>query len=217
MTADELIARARRALATPTLYFLGAGGYYGNDAGPPAQPGIEAPVGRMLDRLSSAKRRRYEAEARAAGIDIDALRPLTRPFCDCSGYVCWALGIPRAPARGAQRGWVWTESIYSDALRPGAGFARLDSDATPLACRPGAMLVFPSPGGEQPGHIGIVSEVDANGAPRRVLHCSSLNFLIAPEGGGERSAIAETGPEVFAEQLAAPRPTIAVWFREVQG
>jgi hypothetical protein len=217
MTADELIARARRAAATPTLYFLGAGGYYGDDPQPPEHPGVDAPVKTMLDRLDKVKRERYETEARAAGIDIEALRPLTRPFCDCSGYVCWALGIPRAPARDAKHGWVWTESIYADALSPGGAFTRLDSDAARLVCRPGAMLVYPSPGVGEPGHIGIVSEVDATGAPQRVLHCSSLNFLVAPEGGAERSAIAETGPQVFEGQLAAQRPTIAVWFRALQG
>ncbi len=217
MTADELIARARRALASPTLYFFGAGGFYGDAPRPPAQPGVDARVQDMLDRLGAAKRERYEAEAHAAGIDIDALLPLTRPFCDCSGYVCWALGIPRAPSQGASHGWVWTESIYADALRPGGAFTRVDSDAARLACRAGAMLVYPPPGDGRPGHIGIVSEVDPAGLPRRVLHCSSLNFLVAPEGGGDRSAIAETGPRVFEEQLAAPRPTIAVWFREVEG
>ncbi len=99
MTADELIARARHAAATPTLYFFGAGGYYGDDPQPPAQPGVAARVDKMLARLDDAKLERYETEARAAGIDIEALKPLTRPFCDCSGYVCWALGIPRAPDR----------------------------------------------------------------------------------------------------------------------
>lgn len=217
MTADELIARARLALASPTMYFFGAGGFYGDAPRPPAQPGVEARVQDMLDRLDATKLERYEAESRAAGIDFDALRSLTRPFCDCSGYVCWALGIPRAPARNARHGWVWTESIYADALRPGGAFTRLDSDAARLACRAGAMLVYPPPGSDEPGHIGIVSEVDPDGRPRRVLHCSSLNFLLAPEGGGERSAIAETGPQVFEAQLGARRPTIAVRFREVEG
>lgn len=104
-------------------------------------------------------------------------------------------------------------------MRPGADFARVDSDAARLVCRRGAMLVFPSPGSDEPGHVGIVSETDTGGIgrPVRVLHCSSMNFLVAPAAGGQRSAIAETGPEVFEEKLAAREPAIAVWHRSVSG
>jgi len=169
MQADELIARARDALRTPTLYILGGGGFYADEPQPHPQPGVVASVKSVLDALSRHdpdKRARYEAEARAAGIDLEALKTRRMPFCDCSGFVCWALGLPRAPSKDARSGWIWTQSIYQDALRPGADFARVDSDAARLVCRRGAMLVFPSPGGDEPGHVGIVSETDTGGIGR---------------------------------------------------
>jgi hypothetical protein len=213
MHADDLIARARDAMGTPTLYFLGAGGFYADEM-PPPHPAEQASVQAMLDRLDAVKRRRYEDEARAAGIDLGAL-PEVAPFCDCSGYVCWALGLPRAPTRGARHGWVWTHSIYEDALRGGGMFDRIEAGAVALVCRPGALLVYPSPGDGQPGHIGIVSETDAAGRPLQVLHCSSLNQRLP--GGGEINAIAQTDASVFEARLGAVRPTLAVWWRGLRG
>jgi len=214
MDAAQFIARAREALATPTLYRLGAGGHYGTDSGPRARPGVEANVQATLASLDADKRTRYEHEAHAAGIRLQDL-PQTMPFCDCSGYVCWALGIPRAPAPDARSGWVWTHSIYEDALRPGGLFRREDSAQAPLTCRAGALLVYPKAPGEEAGHVGIVSQVDDAGRPLQVLHCASQNFLLA-QPGRPHSAIAETGPQVFLEHLQAPRPSIAVWFGALQ-
>ncbi|WP_298826175.1 CHAP domain-containing protein [uncultured Piscinibacter sp.] len=221
MLADELIRRAREAMRTPTLYLLGGGGFYADEPGPHPHPGREARVADVLAALArkdAEKHARYLAEAQAAGIDLELLGPKHMPFCDCSGYACWALDMPRAPSASAQAGWVWTGSIYDEGRRPGGGphFVRIDSDGARLACRPGAMLVFPAPSDRLPGHVGIVTETDDVGRPLKVLHCSSLNLLIAPAGGAERSAIAETDAEPFLEQLAAPQPTIAVWPRNVQ-
>ena len=221
MQPNDLIRRAREAMRTPTLYLLGAGGFYADEAGPHPHPGREALVADVLAALArkdAQKHARYLAEAQAAGIDLDGLGPRHMPFCDCSGYVCWALDMPRSPSASAQAGWVWTGSIYDEGRRPGGGpdFVRIDRDDARLACRPGALLVFPAPDERTPGHVGIVTEADDDGRPLKLLHCSSLNMLIAPAAGTERNAIAETGPELFLEQLAAAQPPIAVWPRSLQ-
>lgn len=218
MQVQELISLARQAGATPTLYRLGGGGYYGPRGTPRTlAPGRAEPVNQVLAQMPEAKRRRYEAEARTAGIDLTALAGRTMPFCDCSGYVTWALGLPRAPSEDADQGWIWTNSIYEDAQRPGGDFSRIDSARDRLVCRPGALLVYPAPDDEEPGHIGIVSEVDAQGRPLRVLHCSSTLMIEAARAGRPLSAIAETDATVFEKMLDARRPTIAVWCTAVSG
>lgn len=214
MQVQELISLARQACATPTLYRLGGGGYYGPRGTPrPPAPSRDERVEDVLSNMPAAKRQRYEAEARAAGVDLSALSGQTMPFCDCSGYVTWALGLPRAPSQDARTGWIWTNSIYADAAKTDSDFTRIRDDRTPLSCRPGALLVYPAPNDEEPGHIGIVSEVDAQGRPRRVLHCSSTLMIDAARAGRPLSAIAETDATVFEKMLDAKRPTIAVWYR----
>ena len=218
MQVQELISLARQAAASPTLYRLGGGGYYGPRGTPrPPAPSRFEPVDEVLARMPEAKRRRYETEARAAGVDLAALAGQRMPFCDCSGYVTWALGLPRAPSEDAPSGWIWTNSIYEDAQGPGGAFSRVDSDRERLVCRPGALLVYPSPDDEEPGHIGIVSETDAQGRPLRVLHCSSTLMIESARAGQPLSAIAETDAAVFENMLEARRPTIAVWCAAVSG
>ena len=212
MQVQELISLARQACATPTLYRLGGGGYYGPSGTPrPPAPGVVESVTAVLAQMPEAKRLRYEAEAREAGIDLQALAGRSLPFCDCSGFVTWALGLPRAPSPHARSGWLWTNSIYEDSKRDGGPFSRIHSDGERLACRPGALLVYPSPNEDEPGHIGLVSETDAHGRPLRVLHCSSTLMIESARAGQPLTAIAETDAGVFETMLDAPQPTIAVW------
>lgn len=214
MQVQELISLARQACATQTLYRLGGGGYYGPGGTPrPAAPGVVESVKDVLKAMPADKRLRYEAEAREAGIDLETLAGNSLPFGDCSGYVTWALGLPRAPSPDAQRGWIWTNSIYKDGRRDRGDFTRIDSDRDRLACRPGALLVYPSPDDDEPGHIGIVSETDARGRPLRVLHCSSTLMIESARAGQPLNAIAETDAGVFEKMLDAREPTIAVWYR----
>lgn len=223
MQANELIRRARDAMSPPTLYFLGEGGFH--EGRPlPVHPGTPAVVRHRLAWLAEnepARHARYRAEARAAGIDLEALERSDEPvpLCDCSGYVTWALALPRSVTVPGRRDKLWrsTAFIYGVASQPGGEFRRIDSDAQPLVCRPGAMLVYPAPDDEEPGHIGIVTETDTGGVgrPLRVLHCSSLNQLIPRPSGAPLNAIAETDPQVFVDKLSARRPTIAVWHRDV--
>lgn len=216
MQVQDLISLARQACATPTLYRLGGGGYYGPGGTPrPPAPGIVESVRAVLAQMPEPKRQRYEAEAREAGIDIEALAGRSLPFCDCSGFVTWALGLPRAPSPDARSGWIWTNSIYIDALHARSKFSHIESEG--LCCRRGALLVYPSPNDDEPGHIGIVSETDAQGRPLRVLHCSSTLMIEAARAGRPLNAIAETDAVVFEKMLEAPQPTIAVWYRGLPG
>ena len=120
---------------------------------------------------------------------------LPQVACDCSGYVCWALGVHREGHPGI--GSLNTDAMVADA----AGARRL---LVPLAIDkavPGALLVHPWPGGasKAPGHVAIVTEVGANGRPTRMLHCAPGNILVDPPEGLTRSAIAETGTQMFDE------------------
>jgi hypothetical protein len=127
-----------------------------------------------------------------SGLTLDAL---PQQACDCSGFVCWALGIARdgAPLDG---GWIGTDAVYADAL----GGQRLFKPVAQAV--PGVLVVFPKPQGQgaegPPGHIGIVTEVAADGSVVSVLHCAPDNFLLPPPAGRPRNAIAQTGPAHFA-------------------
>lgn len=124
---------------------------------------------------------------------------------DCSAFVCWALGIPKAAPfawmRRVNGGWYNTDGIWWDALHERTGLFSV--------CKPavGAVVVYPSSWmsrrhagvkGLAPkiGHVGIVTEVRA-GEISRVLHCSAGNFRRTGD------AIQETGPEVFRAPAVA--------------
>ncbi len=118
---------------------------------------------------------------------------LVVPACDCSGFVCWALGFGRksnpAPYTDAA-GWIYTDSIWADAMGAGVRFERR------ARATPGALVVYPKAGsGENYGHVGLVMEADADGRARLVAHCSAVNFKVAPF-----DAIKITSPELFEQQ-----------------
>jgi hypothetical protein len=107
-------------------------------------------------------------------------------FCDCSGFVSWVLGLSRLtdiPFYKQYGGWIFTDSMVADVESSTGIFDRLSSPES------GCMVVYGA--GNKIGHVGIVSEV-ANGAMKKVIHCSSGNH----RSFGERS-IQETTPAVF--------------------
>jgi hypothetical protein len=118
--------------------------------------------------------------------------------CDCSGFVCWALGLSRQTAHplymNFNGGWINTDGIVRDARRETGFFFQ------PEAPSPGDLIVFPSMlPTRKVGHVGIITEVaqqDGSFVPTRVLHCSHGNFKVAQD------AIAETGPAVFVNNGA---------------
>lgn len=121
--------------------------------------------------------------------------------CDCSGYVCWALGMKRFQPdnpfyKGFNGGWVNTDSMFADANTAVGFFHKLP---VPVV---GALLVFPKQKGAVAGHVGIITGVDAStGKVLSVIHCSSGNFKKT------KDAIQDTPPTVFT----APN-TIAIWY-----
>jgi hypothetical protein len=188
-TQAQFLDRARSALDTPTLYWLGFGGSSG------ATP-MEARPGTPIEvRQAFAEKQRshpdvavqYAAGLKQLGLGFD---DLPKVACDCSGFVAWALGVPRTP-QPLSNGWMNTDSIHADATG-----ARTQFRPLPQAV-PGALLVYPSPGAGKVGHVAIVTQVDAQGRALKIVHCAPENFLIAPAAGAARTSIAETGAEMF--------------------
>jgi hypothetical protein len=193
-TVLQFLDRACSALDRPTLYVLGEGPSL--DGSPDTQPGTPFDAASLVRALRTRpaavepKVRQYFEEAVAAGVDLDQLPALA---CDCSGYVAWCLGLPRTPSVLPGNSF-WTNGICADADRPGGVgqlFRRLPAPV------PGALLVYP---GRQDrgegGHVAIVCEVQG-GQVTGILHCAPQNFLLAPEPGRQRNAIARTDPAPF--------------------
>jgi hypothetical protein len=190
MDKQTFLARAHQACEQPSFYWLGSGGWSKGQT-----PG-EWPATRLdIDAALEEKRRkdprvhaRYLAEEARSGIHRSTLPPVA---CDCSGYVCWALGIARNGWPGVTD-WLNTAGMLRDANGAKRWLVLLDKAEI------GALLVHPEPSREGgPGHVGIVTEVDATGKATRMLHCSAVNYLLTPPAGLPRNAIAETDTAYF--------------------
>ena len=214
MALSELMTRTDAAVNGPrTLYLYGKGGWYGRvGAPPPAQPGetvAPASVLAQMEHNDPDKYQRYQYAAAQVGIDFGAL-PAKMPACDCSGFVTWALGLPRAPSPAAAHGWTNTTSIWGEAQSPGARFEWCTSAQEPRRAVEGALLVYPHVGNEI-GHIGIVTAVDAVGNATEVVHCAPQNYL-QPAAPGRRHAILRTKPGLLLDHPKA----ITVWCRDIE-
>jgi hypothetical protein len=124
--------------------------------------------------------------------------------CDCSGYVCWALGISRQTMHPfylkLNGGWINTDAMVADAKAQTGFFQEI---AAPI---PGALIVFPSrKPARSVGHVGIVTGVDRDGGVSSVLHCSSGNYR------STGSAVRETSSAAF--QIA---DVIFAWYEGVR-
>ncbi len=200
MDLDTFLARARKAMEHPAFYWLGAGGWNrGQPAAEwPATPfEIESALAQKLREEPQVHARYIAGEARS-GIDRATL---PKRACDCSGYVCWALGVARNGWPDAQD-WLNTDRMVADAGRARRWFVPVS------AAVPGALLVHPQPsrnGG--PGHVGIVTAVDGQGRATRMLHCSAPNYLLEPPPGLPRNAIAETDTSHFDGE----KTTLMMW------
>lgn len=193
-TAAQFLERARSALDTPTLYWLGSGGGQGRTplgARPGTPLDVRAALARKQDE-NAAVAAQYQAAMQRLNLRFEDLPAVA---CDCSGFVAWSLGVPRTP-QPLSNGWMNTDSIHADARAAQTQFK-------PLAqAVPGALLVYPSPGKGKVGHVGIVTEVGAGGKAVRMIHCAPENFLLVPRDGRARTAIAETDTGVFDENPA---------------
>lgn len=202
MKLNEFLPRARQGQATPLIYWLGAGGWQASEAATPS-PGRALDPAEALRRLKDERPQVHAAYMEGmtrAGLKLADLPHLA---CDCSGFVCWALGVPR-DGSVLPGGWINTDAIVADAK----GLQRL---FVPVAhAVPGALLVHPRPGGGStaPGHVGIVVACDDVGRATRVLHCAPENYLRVPADGSPRSAIAETDTSHFD---AVPTSMLVMW------
>jgi hypothetical protein len=101
----------------------------------------------------------------------DVTQPLGKQ-CDCSGYVCWAIGTPRELPPGSDH-WLFTDSIWAGGEGVGKGlFAQVERHAAML----GDLFVYPHDHAHPHGHIGIVTEIGSDGSPARMIHCSLSNY-----------------------------------------
>ena len=131
----------------------------------------------MLAGVSNARTLQRAREALGRGTKyklgkggFDPTRPLTHE-CDCSGFVAWAIGIPRElPPRSGH--WLATDNYWRGGSPVADGLFNRAADGR---VQPGNLYVYPDSGGRQ-GHIGIVTRVGAAWEPTRVLHCSQGNF-----------------------------------------
>lgn len=106
-------------------------------------------------------------------------------ICDCSGFVCWVLGLSRLSNQAFYKrygGWINTDSMEDDILSSAGIFDQLNA---PL---PGCIVVYGA--GSKIGHVGLVSEVK-DGKMIKVIHCSSGNDRTTGD------SIQETKPTVF--------------------
>lgn len=95
--------------------------------------------------------------------------PSEEGLCDCSGFVCWVLGLSRKtsiPFNKQFGGWIFTDSMAAD-INSSAGI--FEKIITPT---PGCIVVFGA--GKAIGHVGIVTEV-SEGVMKKVIQCSSGN------------------------------------------
>lgn len=190
-----VLARAKAMAGHRTLYWAGAGGLDPHAASPTQALAI----GKQWPSLAPQEQAMLRPLAEAAGLNVDD-PGLVAPACDCSGFVCWALGISRHPT--PQR-WINTDSIWDDATGSGVQFRKIERAAL------GCLVVYPQAGsGEKYGHIALVTEVAPDGRAARIVHCSATNFGSAPP-----DAIKITTPQAFERQ---PKSVYA-WFEGMNG
>lgn len=169
-TTEQVLARAVSATGHAILYWIGQGGR-DPAAALPSNPVRVAHEWAGLDR---AHQQALAPLAQAMGIDVHD-PALVREACDCSGFVCWALGFARVVPGPGGDAWINTDSIWTDAQGPQRRFVRIER------ARPGALVVYPQLGsGEDYGHVAIVVEADADGRATRIVHCSADNIETAP-------------------------------------
>ena len=192
-TQAQFVQRAHDALAMPTLYWIGKGGWTSAEREWP-QPGRSIDIAAEMQRKDhgTAHDRSVANQYRTGLAQLGmTIAQLPQVACDCSGFVAWALGLPREAAGGPPCYTIWTGSIYDDAGRPGGLFT------AQAKAVPGSLLVYPKSSHASVGHVAIVTEVNPLGRATRMIHCAPENYLIAPAPGGSRNAIAQTDTQVF--------------------
>lgn len=162
----------------------------------------------LFTRARSASGRNIKYKLGAGGMSPKSPLPANMSNeCDCSGFVCWCLGLSRQTDHPLyvkfNQGWINTDAIVYDANTQTGFFSRLEVP------QPGSLIVFPRKDSKSVGHVGLITEVastDSGVLPTKVIHCSSGNF----RNFGD--AIVETDATVFLKR----RDTIYAWFAGIE-
>ncbi len=148
----------------------------------PSLPGAAA----IIARAKSAIGKGIRYKLGGGGMKPDAALPdAGSGICDCSGFVCWVLELPRLNNQAFYKrygGWINTDSMEDDILSTSGIFNQLSQPTV------GCIVVYGA--GSKIGHVGIVSEVK-DGQMTKVIHCSSGNDRTFAD------SIQETKPTVF--------------------
>jgi len=112
--------------------------------------------------------------------------PTKDNYCDCSGFICWVLGLSRVskiPFYKALGGYINTDGMVKDINSTSGIFEKLNEPEL------GCIVVYGRTKGHY-GHVGLVSEV-TEGKISKVIHCSNSNYIKFHD------AIQETDGHVF--------------------
>lgn len=153
----------------------------------PPDPDFEVPTkpSQLVLRARSAVNCNILYKLGKGGIYPSDALPSRDQFCDCSGFVCWVLGLARKtdiPFYRQFGGWIFTDSMVADIESTAGIFERLNRP------EPGCIVVYGA--GPRIGHVGLVSEVN-NGTMKKVIHCSAGNSR------RHNASIQETAPTIF--------------------
>lgn len=144
------------------------------------------PVSKLVTRARSVVNSNIAYKLGEGGNKPSLSLPTDNGLCDCSGFVCWVLGLSRQtkiPYYKNFGGWIYTDSMEADVNATAGIFDRL------LRPEPGCIVVYGAK--EKIGHVGLVSEV-VNEKMVKVIHCSSGN-----NKNFNGHSIQETTPAVF--------------------
>lgn len=123
----------------------------------------------LIVKAKSAINKGVRYKLGSGGMNPNSLLPTTNMLCDCSGFVCWVLGISRKSEILFYKkfgGWIYTDSMVADINSQVGVLEKLNIPEV------GCIVVYGA--GKEIGHVGLVSEVD-NGQMSKVIHCSSGN------------------------------------------
>lgn len=107
------------------------------------------------------------------------------PQCDCSGFIAWAIGIPRELPPASNK-WLSTDEYWSGGKPVKQNLFKQYNINEAMV---GDLLVYPDNGGNQ-GHIALINQIE-NNTPKFIIHCSNGNY----KNFGD--AVRITSPSVF--------------------
>ncbi len=140
---------------------------------------------KLIQKARTAVGKKIKYKLGEGGINPSLALPTSNNECDCSGFICWVLGLSRKttiPFYQKYGGWIFTDSMEKDVISSAGIFEKLNIPEV------GCIVVYGA--GPKIGHVGIVSEVE-NEKMKKVIHCSSGNY------SKFNDSILETVPTVF--------------------